>query len=74
MKKLLPLLLLLIPFFLSAQSETESNNTFNNANAISFDQAVIGAISVNGDLDYFRVEITQPGVIIARLKNIPAKY
>lgn len=72
MEKLLPLLLLLIPFFLSAQSETESNNTFNNANAISFDQAVIGAISVNGDLDYFRVEITQPGVIIARLKNIPA--
>jgi len=72
MKKLLSGLFLLLPFLLIAQSESEPNNDFEQANTISFDQPVNGAISTVGDRDYFRVEISEPGVLIARLKNIPA--
>lgn len=56
---------------LVAQTESEPNNSFDNATAINFNQVTKGALLTVGDKDYFKVEITSPGVFIAQLKNIP---
>lgn len=60
-----------IPATLWGQNESEPNNTFTEADAIEFGQLVSGAISIEDDRDYYQVEITEPGVLIVRMKNIP---
>ncbi len=54
------------------QNETEPNNNFVNANTISFGQLLNGAITPTGDKDYYQVQVGGPGVIVVRLRNIPA--
>jgi len=68
---LLVLWISLLSTQLIGQTENEPNNSFDNATAIVFDQVTRGAILTAGDKDYFKVEITNPGVFIAQLKNIP---
>jgi len=63
--------ILLLNNAVNGQIESEPNNSFDNATAISFDQVIRGVIVERGDKDYYRVEVLRPGVLIARLTNIP---
>ncbi|WP_425421667.1 hypothetical protein [Phaeodactylibacter xiamenensis] len=67
---LLPFLSL--PALLVAQNEVEPNNGFAQAQSISFDQTISGAIDPTGDEDFYQVQVTTPGVLEARLLNIPS--
>jgi PKD repeat protein len=54
-----------------AQSEVEPNNGFAQAQPVIFDQTITGAVDPTGDEDFFQVQVTTPGVLEARLLNIP---
>ncbi|NJL77246.1 MAG: hypothetical protein HC892_21735, partial [Saprospiraceae bacterium] len=53
------------------QDTFEPNNSFETAKSINFGVALNAAITSSSDKDYFKIEISKPGVIIATLKNVP---
>jgi preprotein translocase subunit SecB len=73
--KLLLILLLSVTTLqkVNSQNETEPNNSFSTANTISLTNnkgEIKGAISTSGDEDFYKVEITQPGVFDVTISNI----
>jgi preprotein translocase subunit SecB len=74
--KLLLTLIFTIIFTLqkvSSQNETEPNNFFSTANTIALTDnqgEIKGAIATRGDIDFYKVEITQAGVFDVTISNI----
>lgn len=55
--------------------ETESNNTFETANTISFGDTITGAIlGTEADIDWFAVTTTENGALSANLELVGAGY
>jgi Bacterial pre-peptidase C-terminal domain len=57
---------------LDTKDKSELNNTFSDATALTFGTSVTGTIRSEGDLDYFKVNVTEPGVIDMRLDPAPS--
>ena len=62
------ILVLCLPALAGAQ---DNNDSFATADLINFGQTVSGAIDPEGDIDYYEVNVTTPGVIEAELSSIP---
>ncbi len=59
-----------LPLF--AQSESEPNNFFNEANAIAFGDTILGTIDPQGDADFYSFEVPRAGVIEISFSNLPS--
>lgn len=57
---------------LVAQSEVEPNNSLIEATLIPLATNITGTINPAGDNDFYKFEITQPGVVSIRVFNVPA--
>ena len=52
----------------SLATELESNGTSESANALELNKVFLGNSQNNSDLDYFRVEITEPGILSVQVE------
>ena len=69
------LLFSLTSLVLSAQSEVEPNNSFSQATVLTLIDGMMevnGALSSDGDQDYYRVEVPRAGVLVANVRSIEA--
>lgn len=55
---------------LHAQSESEPNDSFATADAVSFGSPVSGTLSPNNDLDYYQVQVSRAGILDIFVNNI----
>ena len=64
--------LLAFNFALFSQSEIESNNNFNSATTISINTEISAFINIERDNDYFKFNITEPGIITVSVFQVPS--
>lgn len=57
---------------LDTEDNYECNNIFSNAGVVNLDEINSAKIGTSGDVDFYKVEITEPGVFIADIYNIPS--
>ena len=60
----------------TAQDANEPNDDFGEATVLAFDDLSVeveGTINPAGDQDYYRVDVPQSGVLVARITNVPAE-
>ena len=71
-KVILLLFLVFISSFIYSQNESEPNNSFNEANSITLGNNLKASINPSNDLDYFRIQISQPGLFSVIVSNVPS--
>lgn len=54
-----------------AQSETEPNNSFAQANSIPLNDTIQETISTNDDIDFFKITLPRDGVVDINISNLP---
>ena len=68
------LCLLFMSSFVAAQSESEPNDVFSEANSIGPNSTTGGKISYAGDVDYYQVMVPESGVLTFEVKNVSSAY
>lgn len=71
-KVILLLFLVFISSFIYSQNESEPNNSFNEANSITLGNNLKASINPSNDLDYFKIQISQPGLLSVTVSNVPS--
>ena len=66
------ILLLFTSFWIFGQNESEPNNTFSQADNIDFGNTIQGFIGESYDYDYYKFNVTEPGIIKIEITNVPS--
>ncbi|RMG83730.1 MAG: hypothetical protein D6714_09240, partial [Bacteroidetes bacterium] len=72
MKDILLLMAMLFSVGAFSQNECNPNDVFSEACPISFGEEVKGTINPTNDNDYYKFEVTTPGVIEVNVSNVPS--